>query len=81
MADGTGWQPDPYGRYLQRYHDGERWTAHVVGPDGQTVDPLGTSPVIPFVTPATRGARAPGRRPIRPAVAAATCDATATAPA
>ena len=53
MADATGWQPDPYGRYVQRYHDGTRWTEHVVGPDGQTVDPLGSSAVIPFVVPAT----------------------------
>ena len=53
MADTAGWHADPYGRYLQRYHDGARWTDHVVGPDGQTVDPLGASTPVPFVTPAT----------------------------
>jgi hypothetical protein len=53
MADTAGWAPDPFGRFQQRYHDGTRWTEHVVGPDGQQIDPLGSSPVIPFVTPAT----------------------------
>ena len=25
----AGWHPDPFGRHDLRYHDGERWTAHV----------------------------------------------------
>jgi hypothetical protein len=53
MTQPPGWFPDPFGRYQQRYHDGTAWTAHVVGPDGPVVDPLGASTVVPFVLPST----------------------------
>ena len=53
MPATAGWHPDPYGRFIQRYHDGTSWTAHVVGPDGQQLDPLGASTVVPFVLPAS----------------------------
>ena len=48
----ASWKPDPYGRYAQRYHDGNEWTEHVVDGNGtQLVDPMGRSAVIPFVLP------------------------------
>jgi hypothetical protein len=28
-STGTGWYPDPFGRFQVRYRDGERWTSHV----------------------------------------------------
>ncbi|HQZ33924.1 MAG TPA: DUF2510 domain-containing protein [Ilumatobacteraceae bacterium] len=49
----AGWHNDPYGRFQQRYWDGAAWTEHVVTNGVQQVDPLGSSTVIPFVTPAT----------------------------
>lgn len=30
----AGWQPDPYGRYAQRYWDGAAWTEHVTDASG-----------------------------------------------
>ncbi|HEY2815426.1 MAG TPA: DUF2510 domain-containing protein [Acidimicrobiales bacterium] len=43
MSDVTtpaGWQPDPFGRYTQRYWDGSTWTQHVTDVTGtQTTDP------------------------------------------
>jgi hypothetical protein len=29
-----GWYPDPSGRFVQRYHDGNRWTEHVADAHG-----------------------------------------------
>lgn len=29
-----GWYPDPSGRFVQRYHDGTRWTEHVADANG-----------------------------------------------
>lgn len=50
MAD-DGWFPDPFGRYEQRWFDGERWTERVIA-DGQTgIDPLGSTASVPFATP------------------------------
>ncbi len=38
------WYDDPRGRYEQRWHDGEKWTAHVAS-GGQTMtDPFGVGP-------------------------------------
>src|SRR6266508_676499 len=37
-----GWYADPSGRYSQRYHDGSRWTEHVVDASGnRSTDPVG----------------------------------------
>jgi hypothetical protein len=37
-----GWYPDPSGRFTQRYHDGARWTEHVVDAGGnRSTDPTG----------------------------------------
>jgi hypothetical protein len=49
----AGWFHDPYGRYQQRYWDGKDWTGHVLTDGQQVVDPLGNSPLIPIVSPAT----------------------------
>lgn len=59
MAREAGWRTDPYGRYQQRYWDGERWTEHVSAGGTALVDPLGASMVIPIVLPET----ATGARP------------------
>ena len=69
MSQQAKWWPDPYGRFQQRYFDGSKWTEHVIDNNGtQTVDPLGTTVSVPFVTPtnssttdpaATRVATAP----------------------
>lgn len=32
------WHPDPSDRFEQRYWNGLRWTEHVTGPSGQTID-------------------------------------------
>lgn len=42
---GSGWHPDPLGRFAARWYDGDRWTQHVgrVGVDGtreQLEDPI-----------------------------------------
>ncbi len=49
----AGWFNDPYGRFHQRYWDGEKWTEHVATDGRALVDPMGTSPVVPFATPAS----------------------------
>jgi len=37
-----GWYQDPSGRFAQRYHDGTRWTEHVVDASGnRSTDPTG----------------------------------------
>lgn len=37
-----GWYQDPSGRFAQRYHDGSRWTEHVVDASGnRNTDPTG----------------------------------------
>ncbi len=51
MTQAAGWFSDPYGRFAQRYWDGTSWTQHVSNGSGQSVDPMGTSTVIPIVTP------------------------------
>lgn len=48
MTQAAGWYPDPWGRHQQRYHDGTRWTEHVVDDGQQLVDSLGASPIVPF---------------------------------
>lgn len=43
----AGWYNDPYGRFAQRYHDGEDWSEHVSYGDGRSfVDPSGTDPHV-----------------------------------
>jgi len=49
----AGWYNDPYGRFQQRYWDGSAWTEHVTTNGAQQVDPMGSSTVIPFATPAS----------------------------
>src|SRR5438067_1684956 len=42
MSDSSpaSWQPDPYGRFAQRYWDGSTWTANVADAAGrQSTDP------------------------------------------
>ncbi len=51
MSQPAKWWPDPYGRFEQRYFDGEAWTAHVISGGEQTVDPLGTTVSVPFSAP------------------------------
>ena len=51
MSQPAKWWPDPYGRFEQRYFDGDAWTAHVISGGEQTVDPLGTTVSIPFAAP------------------------------
>ena len=53
MSQQAGWHHDPYGRFQQRYWDGAKWTEHVATGGVQQVDPMGSSTVIPFATPAT----------------------------
>ncbi|MFT3852597.1 MAG: DUF2510 domain-containing protein [Ilumatobacteraceae bacterium] len=48
MTQPAGWYADPWGRHQQRYHDGTRWTEHVVDDGQQLVDSLGASPIVPF---------------------------------
>lgn len=43
MVD-AGWYPDPAQRHPHRFWDGARWTEHVAGPSGESVDPLGPEP-------------------------------------
>ena len=51
MSQPAKWWPDPYGRFEQRYFDGEAWTAHVISGGEQTIDPLGTTVSVPFAAP------------------------------
>lgn len=68
----AGWRNDPYGRFEQRYWDGERWTEHVVTGGVQQVDPLGATTVIPIATPPTAfAAPAPSSDPANGVQAAA----------
>lgn len=49
------WHPDPTGRFRQRYHDGTRWTEHVITLAGaQGTDPLGVEALdgVPPAPPA-----------------------------
>ena len=65
MSQPTGWFPDPYGRFQQRYFDGSKWTAHVITDGAQSVDPLGTTVSVPFATPASAlAAKRPASAPI-----------------
>ena len=68
----AGWFNDPYGRFHQRYWDGERWTEHVATEGRAMVDPMGVSPVVPFATPASATS-------VGAAEAAAAADTTADA--
>jgi hypothetical protein len=50
------WQPDPFGRFSQRYWDGANWTENVIDASGtQTTDPpvpsAEPSPAAPTATP------------------------------
>ena len=38
--NGPGWQRDPTGRNLQRYWDGQGWTAHVANGSSTAIDPM-----------------------------------------
>ena len=51
MSQPAKWWPDPYGRFEQRYFDGENWTAHVISHGEQAVDPLGSTVSVPFAAP------------------------------
>lgn len=53
-----GWNHDPYGRYQQRYWDGQHWTDRVMTGGAELIDPLGSSTVVPFAIPATATAAA-----------------------
>ncbi|MEO7398282.1 MAG: DUF2510 domain-containing protein [Ilumatobacteraceae bacterium] len=53
MTQAAGWSNDPYGRFQQRYWDGEAWTEHVATNGAASIDPLGDSTVIPFAIPAS----------------------------
>src|SRR5689334_18025612 len=55
------WQPDPYGRYAQRWHDGTNWTANVTDASGaQLTDPPGYTSAPPATTAAaSTGAASP----------------------
>ncbi len=65
MGTPAGWQHDPYGRFVQRYWDGQQWTARVIDAAGtELVDPMGTSTVIPFTVPESAGG--PAIRPAAP---------------
>jgi hypothetical protein len=55
MTEPARWLPDPYGRYQQRYFDGDNWTAHVVQDGTQSIDPLGSTLSIPFAAPTSAG--------------------------
>ncbi|MEY2401287.1 MAG: hypothetical protein QOJ08_1398, partial [Ilumatobacteraceae bacterium] len=51
MSQPASWFPDPYGRFEQRYFDGDNWTAYVISNGEQSVDPLGVTVSVPFATP------------------------------
>lgn len=54
------WYPDPSGRFAQRYHDGNRWTEHVLDADGANHRDAPTGP------PAGVGHQQPVARQLRP---------------
>lgn len=61
MDSPKGWFDDPYGRYLRRYYDGEKWTDQVQTAAGEVVTetspgvaaspPAETTPVAPWQPP------------------------------
>src|SRR5258705_1827905 len=52
----ASWQPDPYGRFAQRYFDGTNWTANVTDAAGtQLTDPPGPSAPPSFAPPVATG--------------------------
>jgi Protein of unknown function (DUF2510) len=51
MSQPAGWLPDPYGRFAQRYWDGNAFTNRV-----------GTTVSVPFATPAAALSHAHGLR-------------------
>jgi hypothetical protein len=53
MTQPAGWFSDPYGRYQQRYWNGSEWTEHVSTDATQSVDPLGSTTVVPIAIPAS----------------------------
>lgn len=53
MSQEPGWFNDPYGRFQQRYWNGASWTEHVATNGIAAVDPLGSTTVVPFATPAS----------------------------
>lgn len=64
-----GWHTDPTGRFSQRWFDGNDWSAHVVGANGQTIqDPISTgtgsgTPPAPQAAPASTPAGTPSPPP------------------
>lgn len=49
----AGWYNDPYGRFQQRYWDGQQWTGRVATNGVAQEDPMGASTVVPFAIPST----------------------------
>lgn len=49
----AGWYNDPYGRFQQRYWDGQEWTGRVATNGVAQEDPMGASTVVPFAIPST----------------------------
>jgi len=49
----AGWYNDPFGRFAQRYHDGDDWSEHVSYGDGRSFpDPSGKDPFVSGAAPA-----------------------------
>jgi Protein of unknown function (DUF2510) len=46
-----GWYPDPSGRFVQRYHDGTRWTEHVADAHGNRDTDFPSRPARPASYP------------------------------
>jgi hypothetical protein len=46
-----GWYPDPSGRFVQRYHDGTRWTEHVADAHGNRDTDVPSRPARPASYP------------------------------
>ncbi|MFP4513910.1 MAG: DUF2510 domain-containing protein [Acidimicrobiales bacterium] len=67
----ANWYPDPTGRHVQRYFDGQRWTPHVAGADGvQSQDPVPVDPSVPApAAPPTAAAPPPQQAHPQQAVA------------
>ena len=54
------WQPDPYGRFAQRYWDGANWTANVSDASGaQYSDPPVPSAGAPYASPRSTASAVP----------------------
>jgi Protein of unknown function (DUF2510) len=62
MSQPAGWLPDPYGRFAQRYWDGNAFTNRVLTDGKEQLDPLGTTVSVPFATPAAALSHAHGLR-------------------